>query len=252
MAEFFASFDLTLAQWFIMAGAAAIIGLNKAGVVGLSLLAIPFLAMIFGGKTSTGVILSLLVVADCIAVISYRKFVRFDKFLGLLPWTVAGMLIALVVGNMISDEIFKIFIAAAIIVVLVFMILNEIRGRDRVIESRWYLNAAVGLLGGFTSLIGNVAGPILAVYFLSLRLDKDEFVATRAWFFWIVNLLKLPMHIFVWKTVTPKILVLSLFALPIILLGALLGIYLVKKIPDKPYRVFIIIATFVSAVVLFF
>lgn len=252
MTEFFASFDLSLLQWLMVGVSAIIIGLNKAGMVGLSLLAIPMLASIFGGKISTGIIATFLVIADCMAVVSYRKSVRFDKFWGLLPWTLSGMLIALFLGTRMSDHVFKLFIAGAIIIVLVFMFLKELKGGDVEIPNRWYINAMVGLLGGFTTMIGNVAGPILALYFLSLRLDKNEFIATRAWFFWIVNFLKLPMHFFIWKTINTTTLVLDLFIIPLILLGAVVGVYIVKKIPEKPYRVFIMAATLVSAVVLFF
>ena len=252
MIDFFASFDFTMVQWLVLAGSAFVIGVNKAGVVGISLIAIPMVASVFGGKVSTGVIATFLVIADAIAVISYRKSVRFDKFLGLLPWTVAGMLIALFVGSRISDEVFKIFMAVAIMIVLVFMIARESRGKDFVFANRWYINAMVGLLGGFTTLIGNVAGPILAVYFLSLHLDKNEFIATRAWFFWIINLLKLPLHLFVWKTITIKTIGLDMLMIPVVIVGALLGILLVKKIPEKPYRIFIIAATFVSALFLIF
>ncbi|MDC7226330.1 MAG: sulfite exporter TauE/SafE family protein [Spirochaetales bacterium] len=250
MQEFLSAFGLSTVQWLILAGSAALIGLNKAGFIGISLIAIPAVAMVFGGRVSTGVVATFLVIADFTAVISYRKSVRFDKFLGLLPWTVAGMLIALFVGSVISDEVFKIFIAVAIILVLVFTLANEIRGRGRTIKNHWYVNAGVGLLGGFTTLIGNAAGPILVIYFLALNINKDEFIATRAWFFWIINFLKLPMHILVWKTITPQILLIDLFMIPIIVAGALLGVFLIKKIAEKPYRFFILAATFISALFL--
>jgi uncharacterized membrane protein YfcA len=162
------------------------------------------------------------------------------------------MLIALFVGSRISDEVFKLFMAIAIMIVLLFMVIRESRGRDFSFKNRWYINAMVGLLGGFTTLIGNVAGPILAVYFLSIHLDKNEFIATRAWFFWIINLSKIPLHLFVWKTITVKTIGLDMLMIPVIVVGALIGIVLVKRIPEKPYRIFIIAATFVSALFLIF
>jgi uncharacterized membrane protein YfcA len=237
-------------QWLMVAAAAAFIGLNKAGIVGISLISIPIVAAVFGGKASTGVIASILVIADFIAVISYRKFVHFKKFLGLLPWTFAGMGIALYVGAGISDHLFKIFIAAAIVIALFFMVRSEFKGDPIAVKSSWYLSALVGILGGFTSMIGNVAGPILSVYFLSLQLNKNEFIATRAWFFWITNLCKLPLHIFFWKTVTLNTLAIDILMIPAVAAGALAGIFLVKIIPEKPYRIFLIAVTFVSVIFL--
>ena len=248
MLDFISSLGFSLTEWISLMGSAALIGVNKAGIIGISLPAIPLLAAIFGGKTSTGVIATFLVMADSIAVANYRKSVRFDKFLGLLPWTLGGMALALLTGSRVSDHIFKILIAGAIIVVIGFMILKEVKGQNYVIKSRWYINAVIGLLGGFTTLIGNVAGPIMATYFLSIQLNKDEFIATRAWFFWMINALKIPLHLWVWKTINVDTFRMDLLMLPVIGIGALIGILVVKLIPERPYRIFIMITTVISAI----
>jgi uncharacterized protein len=100
-------------------------------------------------------------------------------------------------------------------------------------------------------MIGNAAGPIMALYLLSMRLPKNTYIGTGAWFFFIINLFKVPLHIFVWKTITlQSILFNSLMIIPIIS-GAVLGIYIVKIIPEKPYRAFIILSTASAAFTLF-
>lgn len=78
-------------------------------------------------------------------------------------------------------------------------------------------------------MIGNAAGPVMAVYLLSMRLPKYSFVGTSAWFFLVVNYLKLPLQLFVWENITLQTLILNLFTIPIIIIGAVIGIWFVKK-----------------------
>lgn len=250
MTDFIASFGFTPVQWMLVMLAAALIGANKTGMVSISLISIPILAAVFGGRASTGVMLPMLILADVIAVVTYRRSIRWKELLGIFPWAFAGIGIALWVGNFVPDEVFKILIAAAVIIVLGFLIIKELTGRAITIKNHWYANAVIGLLGGFATMIGNAAGPIIAVYFLSLNLDKNEFISTRAWFFWLLNLVKFPLQIFVWKTITPQSLGFDLLLLPAIAVGAIGGFFLVKRIPDRPYRIFVIIATLVSSVFL--
>ena len=108
----------------------------------------------------------------------------------------------------------------------------------------------MGVLGGFATMIGNVAGPIFAIYLLAMHLPKNSFIGTGAWFFLIINFSKFPLHIFVWKTINWNTLTLDVILLPAIALGAFLGIKLVKKISDKMYRTAVIVVTALSAFLL--
>ena len=40
---------------------------------------------------------------------------------------------------------------------------------------------ATGVLGGFTTLIANAAGPVMNLYLLAIRLPKEVFLPTAAW-----------------------------------------------------------------------
>jgi uncharacterized membrane protein YfcA len=100
-------------------------------------------------------------------------------------------------------------------------------------------------------MIGNVAGPILSVFLLSMRLPKTNFVGTAAWFFLIVNYLKIPLQVLVWHNISLKSLRFDLLVMPFILLGAFLGILLVKKVSEKLFRKLLMSLTLVSTVLLF-
>jgi uncharacterized membrane protein YfcA len=108
----------------------------------------------------------------------------------------------------------------------------------------------MGILGGFATMMGNVSGPIFAIYLLAMHLPKNNYIGTGAWFFLIINLTKFPLHLFVWQTITLQTLKLDLILLPGIATGAFLGIWLVNKIPNKTYRTFVITVTAISAFML--
>ena len=113
---------------------------------------------------------------------------------------------------------------------------SELFGKENKWMKKWWYSALFGLLGGFTTMIGNAAGPVLSVYLLSMRKDKMEYIGINAWFFLVVNLLKVPLQIFVWDNISWDTFSLNLAMLPIIGIGAWLGIGIVKLFPEKAFR----------------
>ena len=244
-------YDLTIIQWILAVFCGMIIGMSKTGISGAGLIAVPVLAAIFGGKPSVGLLLPMLVIADIFAVKFYNRHADWKYVLILLPWAIAGILIALLIGQSVNDEQFRFLIALVVVVGLLLMLIQDLRKKDITIPSAWWFSAILGLTGGFATMIGNAAGPIMAFYLLSMRLPKNIYIGTGAWFFLIVNLFKVPLHIFFWKTITVESLSFDLLMILPILAGALSGYYLIKLIPEKAYRLFIIITTLISAIALF-
>ena len=115
---------------------------------------------------------------------------------------------------------------------------------------KWWYAAIFGLLGGFTTMIGNAAGPVMSVYLLSMRKEKMEYIGINAWFFLVVNFLKIPLQIFVWENISVSTISLNLLMLPFIVLGAWLGIRIVKLFPEKAFRKFIQIVTILSVIMM--
>ena len=75
---------------------------------------------------------------------------------------------------------------------------------------------------------------------------KMEYIGINAWFFLVVNLLKVPFQIFAWDNITWGSFSLNLLMLPVIGIGALLGIRMVKLFPEKAFRKFIQFVTILS------
>ncbi len=112
-------------QFGLIVISALLIGFSKTGIGGVVMIAIPILALAFGGKVSTGIILPMLIAGDILAVAYYHRHADWPGIRRLLPWTVLGLLAGILVGNMINDRQFTLLIAATIFANFV----NFIRGK---------------------------------------------------------------------------------------------------------------------------
>ncbi len=243
------SFSFTPTQLTLFLLVAIFIGMSKTGVHGAGMVAVPLLATVFGGQLSSGIMLPMLCLADVMGVWYYHRHASWDLLKKLFPWAAAGILLGTFVGGWIDDHAFKLLMGAIIFVSMGVMIWMERSNKEGVPHYLWFA-ALCGVAAGFTSMIGNLAGPAMAVYLLSMRLPKNSFIGTSAWFFLVINWFKVPFHIWMWKTITWKTFLLDLSVLPLIIIGAVAGIWIVKKLSEQTYRWFIIGMTVIAAVMM--
>jgi len=227
-----------------------LIGMSKTGISGVGLMVVPLLANAFGGRPSVGLLLPILIFADVFAVTWYNRHAQWKHILRLLPWAFAGIISATLVGKNISDQSFNKLLAVLVLGGIAILVWRDIRsGKLKIPQSRWFAGT-MGLLGGFSTMIGNAAGPVMALYLLSMRLPKNVYIGTGAWFFFIVNLSKVPLHIWSWKTITVSSFLLDVLMIPAIAAGAFLGIWLVRLLPERFFRILVIVTTLLSAILL--
>ena len=237
-------------QWAGVIFSAVCIGVSKTGISGVSAVMIPVLALVFGAKESTGIVLLMLCFADLPAVIYYRRSALWNNVIRLLPWALAGFGLALLVDSIVPAKAFKVLIGICILLGLAVMLWNDLRGKGAPLPNSWWFSAIFGIAGGFSTMIGNAAGPIMSVFLLSMRLPKENFVGTAAWFFIILNYLKVPLQALVWRNIHIQGLLFGVSMIPFILLGAFLGVLLVKFISEKYYRILVYIMTVASCALL--
>jgi uncharacterized membrane protein YfcA len=231
---------------------AALIGIGKAGVKGMGMLVVPLMAAIFGGRASAGLVLPMLCFADIFAVSYYNRHANWTYIRRLMPAALLGVLIGVVVGYYVDDSVFTNLISIIIIGSLILMLIQERMVISQQIVGGWGMGSTFGLLGGFSTMIGNAAGPVIATYFLATKIPKNGFIGTAAWFYLIVNLFKMPVHIFIWESITIRTFVMDLMAIPAIGLGILIGVSIVKRIPENAFRYFVMVMTFIVSLKLLF
>ncbi|MEP3838869.1 MAG: sulfite exporter TauE/SafE family protein [Algibacter sp.] len=249
--EILQSYHLTALQWAAIGFAVFLLGLSKSGIKGIGIIIVVILAFVFGEKASTGILLPMLICADIFAVIYYNRHAQWGIIKKLIPWMIVGVLVGVWVGNDISSLLFKRLMAIIIIGSVALMFYNENKKSNSVPTNKAF-GASMGFLAGFTTMIGNLAGPVSNIYFMAMRFPKNEFIGTAAWLFFIINVFKLPFHIFVWKTVTIDTLVLNSVLIPAVIIGFFLGAQIVKLISNVNYRRFILIVTAIGGVIMLF
>jgi uncharacterized membrane protein YfcA len=243
------TFELSFWQISLMVFSALLIGMSKTGISGAGMAMIPIMAAIFGGKLSTGIVLPMLSMADIFAVSYYHRHASWSYIIRLMPTTVVGILIGIYVGDIISDQDFKDIMGIIVMLSVGILVWRDIR-KDARVPGGMTFPFVMGLAGGFATMVGNAAGAIMALYLLSMRLPKNVYIGTGAWFFLIINLFKIPFHIFVWGTISLQTVTLDFLLLPAIATGAFLGILIVKYIPERAYRIFLLVTTALTALVL--
>jgi uncharacterized membrane protein YfcA len=226
----------------IALGAALLLGIAKSGIKGLAVLIVTSLALVYGAKESTGILMPLLICGDILAVIYYKRHVKWIYLIKLLPWMVLGVLVGVVLGKDLPEDLFKSGMAVIILISVVIMYYWE-RKKDRKVPTHWSFAALMGMMAGLTTMVGNLAGAFSNIYFLAIKLPKNEFIGTAAWLFFIINLFKVPFHIWSWGTINRASFQISLSLIPAVIAGFCLGIFLVKKINNDKYRQLILLLT---------
>lgn len=248
--ELLTSLQINTLEWIIIMACGMLIGMSKVGVPGVSMIVVPALAFIFGAKQSTGVLLPILMMADIFGVAYYRRHANWGHLVKVIPWAVVGLLLALWVGEQVNDEQFKNLIAILVFLSIGLMLWQDKRKGANLFPDKWWFAASMGILGGFATMIGNVAGPVFAIYLLAMHLPKNSFIGTSAWFFMIINFTKFPLQLFVWDNINAETLMIDLVTLPAIAVGAFVGFKAVKIIPEHIYRGAVIVITAISAFLL--
>jgi uncharacterized protein len=246
--QIFQSFSPT-SQLIILLGA-FIIGLAKAGLKGIELLNVTIMALVFGGKLSTGIVLPMLCLGDILAILYYRRNVKWDLFWKLIIWMAIGILIGVYWGNGMAEVLFKKIVALIIFTIVALMVWLETRQADYMPKSKFF-SPIIGLVAGITTMMGNLAGPFSNIFFMAQRVSKNDFIGTAAAVFLVINFFKLPFQIIYWNNINSNTLQLNLLLVPALLLGFVVGIFLVKRIKDDNYRKVVIALTILGAVMIF-
>jgi hypothetical protein len=240
---------LDIAQWSLAILASFLIGLSKAGIKGIGIFIVTILVFVFGGKASTGILMPMLIVGDIFAVIYYYRHVEWKYIVRLMPWMAIGVLVGVYFGKDMPEDLFRNIMAVIIIVSVVIMLWWERRKSDYV--PQWYgFGVLIGGLAGFTTMIGNLAGAFANIYFLVMRLPKNAFIGTAAWLFFLINLFKLPFHIFSWHTINGQSLFVNLKLLPFQLIGLWAGVTILQRVEDDFFRRMILVLTAIGAIVI--
>ena len=241
-------------QWTLAYLGAFCVGLSKTGIAGVGIVAVALFSLLLPAKEATGSVLLVLISADIIAVLSYRRDADWSKLIRLFPWTIAGVVFGAFAMRRVDDHGMRLLIGSILLAIVLFQIVQRIRLRGKKDDPKPPSPAfapIAGLLAGFTTMVANAAGPIMTLYLLAMRLPKVAFIGTAAWYFFLMNVFKVPFSIYAGAMPSSA----PLFALalfPGALVGGLIGRKILHRIDQKTFENIAIAFTLISAVYLIF
>jgi uncharacterized membrane protein YfcA len=227
---------MSIGEWILAVVAALGVGIGKAGLSGMSMFHVLVFAFLFGARASTGVVLPLLLVGDVAAVRTFHEHARWDYVRRMLPPACLGVVLAAWFMRDLDETWYRPVIGwvTLILSILQFVRMYRLDWFGNVPHARWFA-WTMGILAGAATMLANAAGPVFAIYLIAVGLPKMEFVGTSAWFFFIINLFKVPFSIAL-GLIRGQTLMLNLILAPAVLIGVLTGRRLLERIPQRLFE----------------
>lgn len=240
--------EADLTTWVVVSLCAVMVGVAKTGLPGIGILVVPLMASVLPSRESTGVLLGILILADLFAAGYYRRRAQWGHVIRLLPPAFVGIVAGYFGLKYVSDEQLEPIIGFIVLIMLAANYLQVKKGRgDLKVPHKWWFIVTMGFLAGVTTMMANAAGPVMIIYLLAVGLAKVEFVGTSAWFFFVVNWLKVPFSARL-SLMTLESIKFDLMMLPFIAVGAVVGIVVLKHIPQRWFNAVVQILAAAAAI----
>jgi uncharacterized protein len=245
-------YALSIGRWILAYVTAIMVGISKTGLPALGILPAPLFAEVLPARASVGALLPLLILADAFAVIFWRRHGSWKHLVRLFPPALVGIVAGYFAMGRVNDQQLRYIMGAIVIVMLGVMVYREyILGTEKPLPTTWWFASIAGFLAGATTMVANAGGPVTMIYLISMRLPKKEFIGTAAWYFFVLNWIKVPFSLSLGLITGPSLLFDSVLAAGVIG-GAFAGLALAHRIPEKAFMIAVQALTLVSAVRMFF
>lgn len=236
--------ELTVSQWLLAILAAAGIGVSKSGFTGLGMFHVAVFAELFGGKSSTGIVLPMLIVGDVCSVAVFGKSAHWQYIKRVFPPAAIGVVVGWALMERINASVYQAVIGCILLCLIAMQAVRMVRpSLFDVVPHSLAFAWGLGIVAGITTMLANAAGPIVALYLLVVALPKAELVGTGAWFFLILNVYKLPFSA-EQGLIDGGTLAFNLALTPAIIAGTFLGRWLIRLVPQRLFDAMLL--TFVA------
>ena len=269
---------LTATAWILLMVVATLCGIAKTALPGAATVAVALCTVVLPAKESTGAILLMLMTGDLLAVWSYRHDADFRMLRRLVPAVLAGVGAGALFLHLASNDSTRRLIGVVLLLLVVITLLQRrTAGRSEPDDAlaaqappsptppaptlrtsgtsgapathtagSGLARLAYGSLAGFTTMTANAGGPVTSMYFLACRYPVKAFLGTTAWFFFLVNLIKLPFSLSA-GLINATTLSLTAITAPVVVVSALAGRRLAEHMDQRVFEPIIIVLTVISA-----
>ena len=245
-------------SWLFIIFGSLLIGASKTGIPGSGILAVILIANVFAGRLTNGATTPLLILADVFAVYWYQKNTRWDKVRELIPSVAIGALIGVAFlffldENKSGKNLFNLIIGSIVLIMLAIYLARNYLG-ERLSPTSPFGRFFAGSAAGFSTFVSNAAGPIMSIYMSALKLPKNEFMGTTAWYYFIFNLSKIPFYLLLqWlkpdkPTFNLQTLTFNVLMIPCVIAGVFIGKWLLPRISQKIFEALVLALAAAAAV----
>lgn len=210
--------------------------------VSTSVIYVPFVISLFGSKFGNSIIFIPFMLSNFYISYKFRKNFDKDTVLKLIPFSFLGIILASICANYISEETFRIVIGVIIILSSIIFFLKKYE------NSLTKLGWIFGIVGGASSYLANVSGPIFDVYLLSFKKEEKNYIGSRAVFYSAFNIMKFLFYLFVFKNIDFYTISRGSLAIPFILIGVFIAKIILKHISQNLFNKIVILLGVVSAI----
>ncbi len=249
--------ELDALSWMLLGLGALVVGLSKTALPGGGTLAVVLFAMALPARESTAALLVLLLVGDLFAVWMYRRTVDWAILRRLIWPVLVGVAVGTVFLGLASDGAVRRVIGAILLGLLLLTLLRR-RGQSKAhapatgeasgpAKPGRIAGYGYGWLGGFTTMVANAGGPVMSMYMLAMRLEVKTFLGTAAYFFFVVNLVKVPFQIGLGLLDWDTLRIVGVLV-PLVVLAAFIGRWVAERISQTLFERLVLVLTALGAV----
>ena len=226
-------------QYVLLLLSAFFVGLGKGGLPGVGNLTVILAALVLPAKASVGILLPILISADIIAVLVYRRHTEWRYIKKLVPWVIIGITIGFFVFSRMDDAQVRFLIGFILLSMTAVHFYRKWARRktsecDTLPQHPAFIGSA-GVGSGFASMVANAAGPVAALYFIASGLPKYAYIGTTAWFFLLINIFKVPLMVHL-EIISLASLRFSANFMVFSVLGAMTAPFIVRHINQKVFE----------------
>ena len=227
---------------------ALLIGMAKAGLSGCGLASVLLFADAFGAKTSTGIVLPLLIAADFMGFYLWRGGGKWRQIIPLVPAAIVGVVVGWWLLDKLDNQLARVTIGWIILALVALKLVIDWK-RDQLTELHKHpvFTNSIGVLAGAVTMLANAAGPVMSVYLLAKRSDKHEHLGVFIRFFLFINLVKVPFSANI-GLINGASLLTNVVLLPALVLGAAIGWRVVKVMSQRVFEWVVFTFAIVAAV----
>ncbi|WP_454851524.1 sulfite exporter TauE/SafE family protein [Rhizobium binxianense] len=243
-----------LSFYYAAVPAVLLVGLAKGGMGdALSLIGLPFLALVVSPVEAAAILLPILVFMDMISLVVWRKHGDWTTLKIMLPGAIFGIALGWATSALVPGNVLRVVIGTVTILFCLRYFWNNFgpdagrvvppRGQKPVLAGLW------GTLSGYGSFVAHAGGAPFQIYALPLKLPPREYTGTSVRFFAILNAIKLVPYFALGQLDTQN-LAASATLLPFAPLATLAGAWCVRRMRPEIFYPFMYAMALVAALLI--